>query len=86
MKQIEYTITDEYGIHARPAGILVKKMQEFDSDITITKGEKTVSLKKLFALMGLAVKNGDTITITADGTDETKAIKSAEDTLKAEGL
>lgn len=81
MKQFEYTIKDEYGIHARPAGMLVKVLQGFESEITITHKEKTIDGKKLFALMGLAVKQNETITVTANGTDEQLAIKTAEDFL-----
>lgn len=73
MKTLEYTIQDELGIHARPAGLLVKKAATFQSDITISAKGKQASLKKLFALMGLGIKQGDTITITVEGTDEEAA-------------
>ena len=56
MKQFTYTITDPVGIHARPAGILVKAVKPFQSTCKITKGEKTVDLRKLMALMGMGVK------------------------------
>ena len=75
MKIFEYTIKDELGIHARPAGMLAKTAKEFDSEITITKGEKTVGAAKLMALMGLGVKCGDTITVTVNGGDEETAFE-----------
>lgn len=75
MKTFEYTIKDELGIHARPAGMLAKTAKEFDSEITITKGEKTVGAAKLMALMGLGVKCGDTITVTVNGDDEETAFE-----------
>ncbi len=78
MKEFKYTISDEHGIHARPAGELVKMMQTYECDITFTKGEKTVSGKKLFAVMGMAVKKGEEITVCCDGADEEAAIKMAE--------
>lgn len=78
MKEIKYTITDENGIHARPAGILVKKAKEFNSNIKITKVGKSADAKKLFNIMGLAVKQGDEIVITIDGDDETVASKELE--------
>lgn len=40
MKSFEYTIKDELGIHARPAGMLVKEAKNFASECTITKMEK----------------------------------------------
>ena len=78
MKEIKYTITDENGIHARPAGILVKKAKEFNSNIKITKVGKSADAKKLFNIMGLAVKQGDEIVITIDGDDETVASHELE--------
>lgn len=75
MKTFEYTIKDELGIHARPAGMLAKTAKEFDSEITITKGEKTVGAAKLMALMGLGVKCEDTITVTVNGGDEETAFE-----------
>ena len=39
MKSFEYTVKDELGIHARPAGLLVKEAKKFQSECTITKGD-----------------------------------------------
>lgn len=74
MKSFEYVIKDELGIHARPAGVLVKEAKKFESKITIKKGEKSAEATKLMALMGMGVKNGDTVEITAEGGDEDAAI------------
>lgn len=76
MKTFDYTIQDELGIHARPAGMLAKAAKGFDSEITITKGKKTVGATKLMALMGLGVKCGDTVTVTVNGGDEAAALES----------
>lgn len=70
MRTFTYTIQDPLGIHARPAGLLAKAAKSYDSEITITKGDKTVGCTKLMALMGLGVKCGDTVTITVSGGDE----------------
>ena len=70
MRKFEYTIKDQLGIHARPAGMLAKAVKELDSEVTITKGEKTAVATKLIALMGLGVKHGDSITISISGGDE----------------
>ena len=83
MKAFTYTIKDELGIHARPAGMLAKTAKALDSEVTITKGDKTVGASKLMALMGLGVKCGDTITITANGGDEDAAIESMKAFLEA---
>ena len=70
MKTFEYTIKDELGINARPAGLLAKTEKALDSEITITKDNKAVGAAKLIALMGLGIKCGDTITVTINGGDE----------------
>ncbi len=73
MRFFEYEIKDELGIHARPAGLLVNLVKQFESKITIEKNNTSISATKLIALMGLGVKKGDTIKITIDGTDEDAA-------------
>ena len=67
MEFFEYTITDPNGLHARPAGLLVKKAQEFDCEITLSCHGKAANLKKLLALMGLGVRHGDTVTVEVRG-------------------
>ena len=67
-KQFKYVIQDALGIHARPAGQLVKLAKTLDSTITIEKeGGKSSAATKLMALMGLGIKGGDTITVTVEG-------------------
>lgn len=83
MKTFNYTIKDELGIHARPAGMLAKTAKSFDSEIMITKGEKTIGAAKLIALMGLGVKCGDTITVTVNGSDEEVAAESIKSFLES---
>ena len=58
MKTFEYTVKDELGIHARPAGLLVKEAKKFESECTITKGGKTKKLTQLMMLMSLGRKAG----------------------------
>lgn len=83
MKTFQYTIKDELGIHARPAGMLAKMAKELDSEITITKGDQTVGAAKLMMLMGLGVKCGDTITVTVSGGEEEASEKKMRDFLEA---
>ena len=78
MKEITYVIKDAQGIHARPAGFLVKKLKEFTATPTLTKGEKTIDPRKMFALMGLGIKCGESITFTLDGADEDAAAAALE--------
>ncbi len=76
MKEFMYKIKDEVGIHARPAGMLVKEAEKYKSEIMLknTANEKVAAAKKLFAVMGLAVKCGDEVCVSADGEDEDAAL------------
>ena len=76
MKEFKYVITDPEGIHARPAGVLVKEAKNFTSECTITKDGKTKKLTQLMMLMSLGVKQGDTVTVSAEGADEGAAIEA----------
>lgn len=74
MKQFTYTITDNLGIHARPAGQLSKLAKSFpDTAATLTLGERSAKLNQLMALMGLGVKKGHEITVTVEGAAEDEA-------------
>ena len=73
MKDFEYTIKDELGIHARPAGMLVKEAKKYQSKITITKEGKSAEASKLMAVMSLGVKCGQTVQIAVEGPDEEDA-------------
>ena len=75
MKEFNYIITDEVGIHARPAGLLVKEAGRFSSTIIITNmsNEKRSEANKLFGVMGLNAKCGDEVKILIDGEDEDRA-------------
>ena len=79
MKTFESTIKDELGIHARPAGLLVKEAKKFESECTITKDGKTKKLTQLMMLMSLGVKQGDTVTVSVDGADEDAAVASLKE-------
>ena len=75
MKKLEYVIRDEIGIHARPAGILVKEAKKYESKITISKDGKSAEATKLMAVMSLGVKCGQTVEVTVEGADEDTAVE-----------
>ena len=83
MKEFKYVVTDPEGIHARPAGELVKAAKEFSSKITITKDGKSGDCKKIFGVMALAVKCGNEVTITVEGEDEEAAAAKIEEFMKS---
>lgn len=83
MKEFKYVITDSEGIHARPAGELVKVAKEFNCAVTLTKDGRTGDCKRIFGIMGLAVKAGNEITLTFDGEDEEAAYTAVTEFVKA---
>ena len=70
MKSFSYTVKDELGIHARPAGMLVKEVKNFQSKVTLEKDGKAVDASRLMAVMGMGVKKDQTVTVTVEGDDE----------------
>lgn len=82
MKTMTYTIQDELGIHARPAGVLVKEVKKFQSKITLEGNGKKAEAGKLLAIMGMEIKHGTEVTITAEGPDENEAIAAMEEFFK----
>ena len=79
MKQFQYVITDPVGIHARPAGLLVKAAKALDSTVTVEKvGGKSSAATKVMAVMGLGVKGGDTVTVTVEGGNEEASLQAME--------
>ena len=84
MKEFTYTITDPVGIHARPAGLLVKEIKKFaGSTVTVTKGEKSVNALKLMALVGMGIKQNDTVKVSVEGGDEEAVAAAVEAFFKA---
>ena len=74
MKTFQYTIKDPLGIHARPAGMLVKTVKSTNSRITLQKGAQSVSADRLLSVMGMGIRCGDTVTFTVEGGDEEAAV------------
>ena len=70
MKTFTYIITDEIGIHARPAGLLVKEAKKYTSKIVLSANGKSAEATKLMTVMGLGVKNGQEVEIAIEGGDE----------------
>lgn len=83
MTTFNYTIKDELGIHARPAGLLAKAAKALDSTVTISKGDKSSAATKLMALMGMGIKCGDTVTVTIEGGDEAASEKAMKEFFEA---
>ena len=76
MKEFKYVVQDELGLHARPAGLLVKEAAKFKSAITLDSGAKKADAKRIMAVMSMGVKQGVEVTVTVDGEDEDEAFEA----------
>lgn len=70
MKEFTYTIQSPFGIHARPAALLVKAVKDLSSTVTIKKGDRSAAADRLIALMLLEAAQGDRVTVTLEGPEE----------------
>lgn len=82
MRKFKYVVTDPKGIHARPAGLVVKQASGYKSDIIIKKGGRTADAKRIFSVMGLGIKCGEEISFVIDGEDEEVSAKQLEAFIK----
>ena len=83
MKEFTHVINDPLGLHARPAGMLVKACAGYASSVTITAPTGKADAKRLMAVMRLAAKQGMELTVSGDGADEEKAAAELQAFLKA---
>ena len=83
MKSFEYTIKEPVGLHARPAGMLIKEARKYKSAIIIHAGAKSANVLRLMAVMQLGVKFGDTVKVTIEGEDEETVAPIVEEFFKA---
>lgn len=86
MKQVEFTITDPIGIHARPAGQLCKALGALSSTVKIATAAKEADARRMMAVMGLGVKGGDTVKFKVEGANEEEDAAKLEAILKEIGL
>ncbi len=69
MKSFTHTIRDEAGVHARPAGMLVNKVKALGCPVKLHFGERSADASRLFSIMSLGLKCGDTVSVEVDGDD-----------------
>ncbi len=72
------TVKNPTGLHTRPANDFTALANSFESDISISKGEKKANAKSIIKLLRIGISQNDTITLEAEGSDEEKAIEALE--------
>ena len=70
----EVVISNQGGLHARPATFFIQKANEYKCSIWVEKDERRVNAKSLLGVLSLGITKGMTITLIADGTDENEAL------------
>ncbi|WP_227762303.1 HPr family phosphocarrier protein [Zhaonella formicivorans] len=76
MQEKLFTIRNEIGLHARPAALMVKMAQQYQSEIWLEKNGKRINAKSITAIMQLAAKYLDEVKLIAQGADEEDALKA----------
>lgn len=87
MQQIAMQVTNDVGLHARPAGEFVKKSIQFKAALRVRNATRTtewVDAKSILSVLALGVEKGHTIEILADGPDETEALQALQGLIKAD--
>lgn len=82
MVSFKYVITDQAGIHARPAGLLVKAAKAAGAKITLECEGKSADATKLMAIMSMGVKGGKEVIVSVEGENEAEAAKAMEEFFK----
>ena len=71
----EAIVSNQVGLHARPATFFIQKANEFKSSIWVEKDERRVNAKSLLGVLSLGIVKGTTINLIADGVDEKEAVE-----------
>lgn len=87
MVSFDYTIKDPMGFHARPVGIMVKAASTYKATkVTVNHNDKQADGKRMFAILGLQINQGDTINITVEGENEQELAETIRTIFVSENL
>lgn len=78
------TITNQVGLHARPATFFIQKANEFKCSIYVEKNDRRVNAKSLLGVLSMGITRGTEIDIIADGTDEQQAVDTLAELVNSE--
>ncbi|NLC95636.1 MAG: phosphocarrier protein HPr [Bacilli bacterium] len=81
-----FVVTDEAGVHARPATKLVNTASKYASDIQLEYQGRRVNLKSIMGVMSLGIRQGAEIKIIIEGEDEEEAMAAVEQELRIQGI
>ncbi len=75
MAKVVLTLENKVGLHARPAGALVRVAKEFNSTITVTFRDKQANAKSILSVLSLGAERGALVSIEAIGGDAEQAVE-----------
>ena len=78
-RQITVTVENEYGLHARPAAMIVRALGEFESEVLLKTGSEEANCRNILDLMSLAAGCGQELDVHAIGPDSEDAINRIKD-------
>lgn len=83
----DYTIQDKIGLHARPIGMIAKAIAPYaDTQVTISSRDQSADAKRIFAMMSLQARQGDTISIQIEGGEESLVADAIRQVFVTENL
>ncbi|WP_184307765.1 HPr family phosphocarrier protein [Anaerosolibacter carboniphilus] len=86
MERTTLIVQNETGLHARPAALLMRLAERFQSQIELEKNGRRCNAKSIMGILSMGVKKGDELVITAEGTDAAQAIQAIEELFHKEIL
>ena len=82
MYQKKVTLTNEIGLHARPASIFIRAAVQFPCDIIVEKDGRSYNAKSIMSILSMSASNGEELTIKASGEKEEDAVNSLVDVIE----
>jgi phosphocarrier protein len=73
-----FMVQNKYGIHARPARLIVETAIQFQSDIFISKNNEEINAKSIMGILMLEARKGTELVIKCEGEDESQALLQME--------
>lgn len=82
MYEKKVTLTNEIGLHARPASIFIRAAVQFPCDIIVEKDGRSYNAKSIMSILSMSASNGEELTIKASGEKEEDAVNSLVDVIE----
>ena len=82
MYEQKVTLTNEIGLHARPASIFIRAAVQYPCDITVEKNGRSYNAKSIMSVLSMSASKGEELTIRAEGDSEEEAVKSLVDVVE----